>query len=318
MNKRSELKQVNLQFVNQPLLRLSLSTRYTANMADLEQLELLGLVNSITQELVNHTGLSDSTLAEFLIHLHTTSTDLTEFKLKCSQVGAEFPTSFLESVDRLVLSMHPKYKLKSKSNGKGKGKKKKGKQVDLEELNPEKEKAKRLFPGLSLPDQEWVSTTEYQGKDAPKLSLEDEKERQIMGQPVDVLGAQRENRNRDETDLGIDGLMKELEGVSQKKRPVVEEEESRSKRSRQRSPDYDSRGGGREERGRDRYREDERGGRAGRGGFGREGRVGGVGPNRLDEKAVLYKIYPGKVSNIKDFGCFVALEGIVGRQEGES
>lgn len=312
--------------MNQPAATLSLSlslshltTLDSATMADLEQLELLGLVNSITQELVNHTGLSDSTLAEFLIHLHTTSSDLTEFKLKCSSVGAEFPASFLESVDRLVLSMHPKYKLKSKStNGKGKKKKGKGKEVVTEELNPEKEKAKRLFPGLSLPDQEWVQTTEYQGKDAPKLSLEDEKERQLrMGQPVDVLGAQRENRNRDETDLGIDGLMKELEGVSQKKRSVMDEEEdSRSKRSRQRSPDYDSRGGGgggREERGRDRYREDDRRG----GGFGREGRVGGVGPNRLDEKPVLYKIYPGKVSNIKDFGCFVALEGIVGRQEGK-
>lgn len=32
-------------------------------MSELEQLELLSLVNSITQELVNHTGLSDATVS---------------------------------------------------------------------------------------------------------------------------------------------------------------------------------------------------------------------------------------------------------------
>ncbi|GAA5982794.1 hypothetical protein JCM5350_002991 [Sporobolomyces pararoseus] len=284
-------------------------------MADLEQLELLGLTNSITQELVNHTGLSDSTLAEFLIHLHTTSSNLKDFKEKCKQVGAEFPDSFLESVDRLVLSMHPQYKLKKK--GKKGNKKGKGKELDQtvsEVIDPEKEKAKRLFPGLSLPDQEWAPTTEYKGKDAPKLALEVDQD-----QPVDVRGAERDARSRDESDLGIDGLMKELEGVSRKRGQEDYNSSSSSssrypgggpdgKRQRQRSPDYSSSSSSRDRDDRDR-------GRSGYGG-GRDPRIGGVGPNRLDEKPVLYKIYPGKVSNIKDFGCFVALEGIVGRQEG--
>lgn len=285
-------------------------------MADLEQLELLGLTNSITQELVNHTGLSDSTLAEFLIHLHTTSSNLKDFKEKCKQVGAEFPDSFLESVDRLVLSMHPQYKLKKK--GKKGSKKGKGKELDQtlsQVIDPEKEKAKRLFPGLSLPDQEWAPTTEYKGKDAPKLALEVDQD-----QPVDVRGAERDARSRDESDLGIDGLMKELEGVSRKRGQEDYNSSSSSssrypgggpdgKRQRQRSPDYSSSSSSRDRDDRDR-------GRSGYGG-GRDPRIGGVGPNRLDEKPVLYKIYPGKVSNIKDFGCFVALEGIVGRQEGE-
>ncbi|CAJ0640241.1 14079_t:CDS:2 [Entrophospora sp. SA101] len=36
----------------------------------------------------------------------------------------------------------------------------------------------------------------------------------------------------------------------------------------------------------------------------------------LDEKPVLYKIYNGKVTNIKDFGAFIGLEGVKGRVEG--
>ncbi|GAA6062965.1 hypothetical protein JCM10212_005724 [Sporobolomyces blumeae] len=282
-------------------------------MADLEQLELLGLVNSITQELVNHTGLSDSTLAEFLIHLHTSSPDFAQFKQKCADVGAEFPTSFLEAVDRLVLSMHPKYKLKqSKKSTKASKAKGKHKAVDdplVQVTDPEKDKQRRLFPGLSMPDQDWAPTTEYQGKDAPKLAIDDAKERELtQGQPADVLGAERDSRSRDESDLGIDGLMAELDGVRKR---GAEGDGREGKRQRQRSPDFDDRSGrGRDERGRDRYREDDRGR------YGRDARIGGVGPNRLDERPVLYKIYPGKVSNIKDFGCFVSLEGIVGRQEG--
>ncbi|RUS25213.1 P-loop containing nucleoside triphosphate hydrolase protein [Jimgerdemannia flammicorona] len=45
-------------------------------------------------------------------------------------------------------------------------------------------------------------------------------------------------------------------------------------------------------------------------------RDGGGRANGLDEKPVMYKIYDGKVSSMKDFGVFVTLEGVVGRQEG--
>lgn len=43
---------------------------------------------------------------------------------------------------------------------------------------------------------------------------------------------------------------------------------------------------------------------------------GRSGTARPDERPVMYKIYEGTVSNIKDFGAFVALQGLVGRQEG--
>ncbi|KAF6766742.1 P-loop containing nucleoside triphosphate hydrolase protein [Ephemerocybe angulata] len=42
----------------------------------------------------------------------------------------------------------------------------------------------------------------------------------------------------------------------------------------------------------------------------------GYGWEQLDEKPILFKIYNGKVSGIKDFGAFVTLEGCMGRVEG--
>ncbi|CAA7264810.1 unnamed protein product [Cyclocybe aegerita] len=52
---------------------------------------------------------------------------------------------------------------------------------------------------------------------------------------------------------------------------------------------------------------------------GREDRYGyrnGGGRRQLDERPVLFKIYNGKVTGIKEFGAFVTLEGVVGRVEG--
>jgi ATP-dependent RNA helicase DHX8/PRP22 len=46
----------------------------------------------------------------------------------------------------------------------------------------------------------------------------------------------------------------------------------------------------------------------------RENRV----KEELDEKPILYKIYNGKVTNLRDFGAFVSLEGVKGRVEGKS
>ena len=37
---------------------------------------------------------------------------------------------------------------------------------------------------------------------------------------------------------------------------------------------------------------------------------------QLDDRPIIYKIYDGRVSNLRDFGAFVQLEGVAGRQEG--
>ncbi|KAI0295037.1 P-loop containing nucleoside triphosphate hydrolase protein [Russula brevipes] len=119
---------------------------------DLYDLEFLSLVAKITQEIDNHTGLNDKTLAEFVIDLHDKSKTLADFKSQLKQVGADFPESFVENIDRLVLTLHPKHKKKSsvKANGKAK--------ANGDNTPDETDKRKRMFPGLALADQEWQPT----------------------------------------------------------------------------------------------------------------------------------------------------------------
>ncbi|KAG6830899.1 hypothetical protein H0H92_014050 [Tricholoma furcatifolium] len=222
--------------------------------SDLYNLEFLSLVAKITQELNNHIGLDDKTLAEFIIALHDQSNkSLSAFKAKLAEMGAGFPDSFVENIDRLIISMHPKYKKRNK-----KASKENGEDVVADGELTEQEKKRRLFPGLALKDKQV----------APAVS-------------DDVFLAE----------LG--------DLVSGKKRPLLAEEPSSPKRQRRdnsprrRSPSP-SRGRGRDN---DRY-----GGRGGRA--------------PLDERPVLFKIYNGKVTGLKDFGAFVTLEGVMGRVEG--
>ena len=124
--------------------------------ADLYNLEFLSLVARITQEVVNHTGINDKTLAEFVIALHDESKTRQEFKQKLQDVGANFPDSFVETVDRLILSLHPKHKKRQPIN--------QNENSVQDGALDEGDKRRRLFPGLALKDQEWQPTDA--GKDA--------------------------------------------------------------------------------------------------------------------------------------------------------
>jgi ATP-dependent RNA helicase DHX8/PRP22 len=206
-----------------------------------------------------------------VIVLHGKSKNLEEFKGKLKENGAEFPDSFVENVDRLILSMHPKYKKKAKKNKGG----------DNNGELSEKGRKQRLFPGLSLPDQEWTPSF----------------------QPSD---------NKDAVSKEVEDMMSELEGLSKRSRPkatdLMDEDEPQSKRRRldmspprRRSPSpprYGDRNGyGQDNRGRDTYRRDMR--------------------VELDDRPVVYKIYDGRVQSIREFGAFVQLEGVKGRVEGK-
>ncbi|GJE89517.1 ATP-dependent RNA helicase DHX8 [Phanerochaete sordida] len=228
---------------------------------DIYNLEFLSLVAKITQELLNHTGLNDKTLAEFVIALHDESKSIAEFKQKLKDVGANFPESFIENMDRLILNMHPKHKKKSATAAAANGS---GAESTLDETD----KKRRLFPGLALKDQD------------PNVDK-------------DVLMKE------------VDDMMSQFEGVAKKSRARPAENGTgrspkRQRRSSSRSPRRRSPSPPRA-RGYDR-REDDRG--------------RGRGRNAVDDRPVLYKIYSGRVSGLKDFGAFVQLEGIAGRVEG--
>ena len=114
-------------------------------MDDLTAFELLSLVSKITSELQNHLGINDRTLAEFVIAQHEKCSSIAEFKQSLDAMGAEFPQSLIESIDRLILTMHPKHK--NKQNG---HKERNGDSTSFDEVD----KKERIFKGLAIPDRE--------------------------------------------------------------------------------------------------------------------------------------------------------------------
>lgn len=258
-------------------------------MNDFEQLERLSLVNSITKELYNHIGLQDKTLAEYLISLHEESKSFEEFKSKLNEVGAEFPESFITNMDRLVLSLHPKYK-KPKPNELQSTKE------AVNEEDPQKRKDRSLFPGLAIPDVDWQPSYVPDPKPKPK---------DLHEESVDDLMNELENKRK-----GLQAVMEEEE---------EEEEIQRNSKGKQRD---DDRRGRRDlsispprarNNHQDRYERERDQGYNNRG---RNQERGNHRRNPLDPKPILFKIYQGTVTSVKDYGCFVSLEGISERSEG--
>ncbi|KAJ2921354.1 hypothetical protein H1R20_g15737, partial [Candolleomyces eurysporus] len=212
---------------------------------DLFNLELLNLVAKITQEINNYIGFNDRTLAEFVISLHEQSNaDLPTFKQKLKDMEAGFPYSFVENVDRLILTMHPKHKKKARSSENV---------GDAAPTSPpDAERKRRMFPGLAI-------------------------------------------HNKEQEAVSDDVSLKELADiVAGRKRPMDTDRPSPKQRQSQLpSPRKGHIPGPKRDRKDDRRPQRE-----------------------IDERPVLFKIYNGKVSGIKDFGAFVTLEGIAGRVEG--
>ncbi|KAF9469779.1 P-loop containing nucleoside triphosphate hydrolase protein [Collybia nuda] len=230
--------------------------------SDLYDLEFLSLVAKITQEIENHTGLHDKTLSEFVIALHDQSNkSLPAFKSQLKDAGADFPDSFIENVDRLILSMHPKHKKKLPNPSRAGGKTKE----EGNGLLSDQEKQKRLFPGLALQD-----------KEVPPAVSDD-----VFLEEIGDLVLGRKARPRPTED----------------RRSPKRQRRSRSPYRRSPSP---SRGRIYGDQGYD----------------GRRDRGRNGGRTVLDDKPILFKIYNGKVSGLKDFGAFVTLEGVIGRVEG--
>jgi ATP-dependent RNA helicase DHX8/PRP22 len=263
-------------------------------MDDLESLELLSLVSKVTSELQNHLGISDKTLAEFVIAQHAECKSLDEFQQKLEAVGAEFPQSLIESIDRLVKTMHPKYKKGKGTNGGA-------------ENGPRRvEEKSKVFKGLALPDKElpWQ----------------------------DYVDAQEDGGANGGTDA-IDDTLALLEGLESKARG---EKPARTSRKRSRSPDEDyDRGRSRKEKYRSRSRsvEDRRRRKNGyedEDDYGRS-RNGHRSSRRrrdeddqfrrpptpeIDDEPILFKVYDGHVTGVKDFGAFVNIHGVKGKVDG--
>lgn len=256
-------------------------------MNDLESLELLSLISKVTSEISNHLGLSDKTLAEFIIAQHEGCATVADFKKKLEELESGFTDSLVESIDRLVRTLHPKYKgKKATTNGNQNGNKK-----------------EEVFRGLAIPN-----------KDPVEPYIEED-----GGEAIEDTMALLEGLG------GGGGGGKRTRKRSRSPDDYEDDRGRRKGRRRSMSPEGDYR---KDTRARNGYDDVDEYGRVRRNGHDRE-RDGHRSrrhrdeddalrrpPQEMDDEPVLFKIYDGHVTGVKDFGAFVNIHGVRGRVDG--
>ncbi|KAJ9627648.1 DEAH-box ATP-dependent RNA helicase prp22 [Taxawa tesnikishii (nom. ined.)] len=269
-------------------------------MEDLQALELLSLVSKVTSEIQNHMGISDKTIAEFVIDQHGKCKNLQEFRSKVADF--DFPTSLADSIDRLVITMHPKYRNKSQAAEDD---------ADAEDAEEAQDRKTRVFKGLAIPDKElaWGNDGARDGEDVAKSNALDDTFAMLEGlAPTAKKSATNGSRKRSVSPLEEDGFDS---GRSKKHR--------RRSRTRSRSPKHDEYvfedEFGRTRTWRSRDEDDHRKSRRRRRSPS-EDRFRRPPTPEIDESPVLYKVYNGKVTGVKDFGVFVNLHNVRGKVDG--
>lgn len=271
-------------------------------MDDLEELELLSLVSKVTSELQNHLGISEKTLAEFII-FQRLGCSFSEWKGKLAGMGgASWPDSLYDSIDRLVTTMHPKFK--NSQNGAS----------DERPTRSQNEK-ESIFKGLSIPDQEVAGPEDGDAIDDTLALLEglEGKARDARAEPERVS----RKRSRSPDAVGpTDAKERRKERYRSRERrdrdydddDDYEHRKSRKGRRRRRDDDYDGdeyRSSRKEKRRRD-YDDDDDD----------DDRLRRAPEIETDDAPVLYKVYDGHVTGLKDFGAFVNLHGVQGKVDG--
>ncbi|EGY16821.1 Pre-mRNA-splicing factor ATP-dependent RNA helicase prp22 like protein [Verticillium longisporum] len=252
-------------------------------MDDLLELELLSLVSKVTSELQNHMGVSDKTLAEFIIaqRVECADTGLAGFQKKLASLGADFPPSFVESIDRLVLAMHPKLKGK-KTNG--------ADDAQQHHHHRSAEEKEQIFKGLAVPDKE-VGADAFDDTFALLEGLEgrarQEKTsaRKRSRSPEDDRESRRKRRDRSRSKERRRRRRSRSRSLDDEHGPALKQ-----RRSRRRERDYND------------YEDDDR--------------LRRPPPTELDDAPQIQKVYPGRVTGVKDFGAFVNLQGVRGKSDG--
>ncbi|KAI1802818.1 hypothetical protein F4811DRAFT_370240 [Daldinia bambusicola] len=265
---------------------------------DFAELELLSLVSKVTSELQNHLGISEKTLAEFIIAKRLECCSFSEFKSKLAELGgASWPDSLFDSVDRLVRTMHPKFKAT--------------KETAAEEHQPTRtlEEKETLFKGLSIPDKEVDATNGDDIDDT--LALLEGLESKAKGTRSERPSRKRSRspEREDSTDLGHrrkeryrsrDRRERRYDGDDNDYRNGFKERGRRDERDERRS----HRNGDRERRRKyDDEDDDDR-------------RVKYAPEPEVDDSPILYKVYEGHVTGIRDFGAFINLHGVKGKVDG--
>ena len=285
-------------------------------MDDLASLELLSLVSKVTSELQNHLGIHEKTLAEFVIAQHSQCQSLPKFQARMKEMGGDFPNSLVESIDRLILTMHPKHRGKANEHSTGT-------QVhgDGPRLN-DFEKKTRIFKGLAVPDkeQQWEDEAlQSEAKNGPSANVLDDTFAMLEGlagkgaNPPDRANNRKRSRSPDDVDGDRSRRMK---GRFRSRSRSC----SRGKQSRHRMNDGNRYGDeysistnenhGQDSEYRTHRRSREKGHKYDEDSFKR------APTTEVDDAPKIFKVYQGRVSGIKPFGVFVSLQGVRGKADG--
>ena len=266
-------------------------------MADFEKFEHLSLVSKVTSELQNHLGINDKVIAEFVIAQHSKCQSFLDFKARIEALGVDFPQSLIESVDRLILTLHPKHKARANDRASKTEGAENGAGVD------EVEKKTRIFKGLAVPDkeQQWDDRpSEAEAKNGPQLDALDDTFAMLEGLAGRAKrtrnGTSGRERSRSPDDVDDRSRRKKARYRS-RSRSYSQERYSRSRR-------HDDGHGFVHTDSRKRYGEDE------------DNYFKRPPISEIDDTPKLFKIYDGIVTGLKHFGAFVSLQGIKGRASG--
>ncbi|KAJ2424645.1 DEAH-box ATP-dependent RNA helicase prp22, partial [Coemansia sp. RSA 2531] len=260
---------------------------------ELHRLEYLSLVTKVTTELSNHIGISDKDVAEYIIHLHEASKGLADFKQKLDKDDCGFSDAFVQTLHRLISTMKPK---------------KRNEQASASNTQSAAEKAS-LFPGLSLPNK--LESEDTQGSSASRILAND------IGNNINSLVS---NSREDANERGRHRSRSPTRRHHRRESSADYNRQSDSRQAGRRRHDSRSRSRSpsRRQSRWDQSRTSDRpsGSSSYRDRRSRDYDNRDRADSAMDDAPVLYKIYQGRVSNLKDFGAFVSLDGVKGRTEG--
>ncbi|EXX60552.1 Prp22p [Rhizophagus irregularis DAOM 197198w] len=200
--------------------------------------------------------------------------------------------------------MNPKYKIKEKV--------KENSEENNLDYDPD-EKAK-LFPSLAMADdREWkIEDTKVANETMAQLEDLESMLRSEKKEAIEKKSSKTDKRRSSSRSISRSPKRRRSRSRSPHSRYRRRSRSYSSDMDRDRDRRRDRDRNGTRDRSRNRTRDRSRDRYRGRG-IDREIRV----KEELDEKPVLYKIYNGRVTNLRDFGAFVSLEGVKGRVEGK-
>ncbi|CBY36394.1 unnamed protein product [Oikopleura dioica] len=253
---------------------------------ELGKLEYLSLVSKVCTELDNHLQMDDKDLAKFVIELAHEHSKFELYRQKLIENGADFSGVLMRSIFDLV------YRMKAIA---GSGDAKMIEDV-VKTVDPKMSEKRSKFSGLAIPDD-------------PKFS------KKLL---------QTESEAAAEPEADVDDMMAALEGLAAPPQTLDEPEvhdspkaSRRRERSRSRSRDRRRRSRSREDRHKRRRRSrsgDRHSRRRRSSSLSRDKRHGKR--EQLEKDPQVGKIYNGKVTSLKHFGCFITVEGLLKPIEG--